>query len=418
MREFALFKMSVVGAVPLLLAGLLSGCVTKADLDMVAARNPIACDVNKSTRETMKFPLDAEKLYGKWEGGDEFQEIIWKHDGWWKKFDRRILRYTYEFFQDGTYIYESYENGIVRTSMTNKWEYVINEYNVADITLYGLELTYRSVFWISENEMVIAPFRTADQAVKWWFYDGLVKNNYPESSWNSWCSFSRDNNLNMCWVTYHISGDDTEGYKRERHQSASVMKRTKAASGLSPLQQANQTKRNPDAVAPASNEPIYRILYCARESDNDFAYEFALELTDKSGSSLQAFRAVQQEFREAVKADYAESFPGVKRDSLYVEFSKYRLNEGKIEGRAVVLTISVTSLAYDPNTRMGKLAVKVNANQFEEARKWVRKNIETLATDKNIVLTSGERPAPGRFTLGREEFNKESNILEIEFQTE
>ena len=82
-----------------------------------------------------------------------------------------------------------------------------------------------------------------------------------------------------------------------------------------------------------------------------------------------------------------------------------------------MLTISVASLIYDPNTRKGKLAVRVNANQYEEARQWVRKNIETLARDKNIALTTGEIPPAAKFYLGREEF-KDGNTLEIEFKTE
>jgi hypothetical protein len=126
---------------------------------------------------------------------------------------------------------------------------------------------------------------------------------------------------------------------------------------------------------------------------------------------------VQQEFRKAVKEDYVESTPGAESSNLYVEFPEYELKGGKIEGRAVVLTISVTSLTYDPNTRKGRLAVKVSANQYEEARKWIRKNIETLARDKNIALVTGEIPPAAKFYLGREEL-KDGNILEIEFKTE
>ena len=160
----------------------------------------------------------------------------------------------------------------------------------------------------------------------------------------------------------------------------------------------------------------YEIVSCERESDSNFAYRFVLELTGKD-KSLYAFRAVQKEFRQAVKEDYVESFPGVNKDSLFVEFPEYKLNNGKIAGRAVVLSISVTSFSYDPNTRTGKLAVKVNANQYEEARKWIRKNIETLARDKNIALTTGEIPPAAKFYLGREEL-KDGNVLEIEFKTE
>jgi hypothetical protein len=161
---------------------------------------------------------------------------------------------------------------------------------------------------------------------------------------------------------------------------------------------------------------LYNILSCKRETGSDFAYRFELELLGKN-SSLRTFRAVQQEFRRAVKEDYVESVPGTKPNELYVDFPEYELKDGKIEGRAVVLSISVTSLTYDPNTRNGKLAVKVNANQYEEARKWIRKNIETLARDKNIALTTGEIPPAAKFYLGKEEL-KDGNILEIEFKTE
>ena len=179
----------------------------------------------------------------------------------------------------------------------------------------------------------------------------------------------------------------------------------------------NNTATASEQTNPAAEtKPLYNILSCKREAGNDFSYRFELELLEKN-NSLYAFRAVQQEFRRAVKEDYAESVPGVEQKDLYVEFPEYELKGGKIEGRAVVLTISVTSLAYDPNTRMGKLAVKVNANQYEEARKWIRKNIETLARDKNIALTTGEIPPAAKFYLGREEL-KDGNVLEIEFKTE
>ncbi len=166
----------------------------------------------------------------------------------------------------------------------------------------------------------------------------------------------------------------------------------------------------------SSRSAAYRIVSFDRESGSEFAYRFVLALLEEN-SSLQTLRSVQQEFRLAVKSDYAESFPGVDARSLYVDFPEYKLNDGKISGRAVVLSISVSSLSYDPNTRKGRLAVKVNANQYEEARKWIRKNIETLARDKNIALVTGEIPPAAKFYLGREEL-KDGNVLEIEFKTE
>ena len=186
--------------------------------------------------------------------------------------------------------------------------------------------------------------------------------------------------------------------------------------------QSSEDEPKPDVATvvppPAPHQSaIYKIISCKRDEGSDFSYRFVLELKGEEQNSLRAFRTVQQEFRATIKEDYAESFPSVKQDSLFVEFPEYELKDGRIVGRAVVLTISVASLTYDPNTRKGKLAVRVNANQYEEARQWVRKNIETLARDKNIALTTGEIPPAAKFYLGREEF-KDGNTLEIEFKTE
>ncbi len=179
----------------------------------------------------------------------------------------------------------------------------------------------------------------------------------------------------------------------------------------------NPPRAQPPPVPRNPSNPHYDIINCKRESNRDFAYQFKLRLKGDGNNTLQAFRGIQKEFRDAVKKDYAESFPGVKWESLYVDFPEYELDNGTITGRAVVLTISITSLVYDPNTRTGRLAVRVKANQYEEARAWIRKNIETLARDKNIALTSGVIPPAARFYLGREEL-KDGNILEIEFKTE
>ena len=198
----------------------------------------------------------------------------------------------------------------------------------------------------------------------------------------------------------------------ERGSVETALKPNEPKKERQPSQESNQARQVPAVAIPA-----YKIISCKRDAGNGFSYRFVLELKGEDQSSLNTFRAVQKEFREAVKADYAESFPNVRIGSLFVDFPEYELDNGKIKGRAVVLTISVTSLTYDPNTRKGRMAVKVSANQYEEARKWIRKNIETLARDKNIALVTGEIPPAAKFYLGREEL-KDGNVLEIEFKTE
>ena len=132
--------------------------------------------------------------------------------------------------------------------------------------------------------------------------------------------------------------------------------------------------------------------------------------------SLQTFSAVQNVLANEIRSAYRQEHSGVDLYSLQIAFYPELVN-GKIKGRAEVLTITLVSLTYDAYTRHGKMAARFNANQYEEARKWIRKNIETLARDKNIALVTGEIPPAAKFYLGREEL-KDGNVLEIEFKTE
>ena len=75
------------------------------------------------------------------------------------------------------------------------------------------------------------------------------------------------------------------------------------------------------------------------------------------------------------------------------------------------------SLTYDPKTRKGVMSVRIEANKYEEARAYIRKNIATLARDANVALKTDTLPPESHFYLGREEI-KNGNILEIEFETE
>ena len=144
---------------------------------------------------------------------------------------------------------------------------------------------------------------------------------------------------------------------------------------------------------------------------------FEVKLRDEC--SIRSFFGIQREFEDEIRQFYCLRYPRADARSLVFDF-KPALKNGRITGQVEVLTITPVSLVYDPNTRRGKLAVKVvkmTEEQFETARAWIRKNIETLARDKNIALTTGEIPPAAKFYLGREEL-KDGNVLEIEFKTE
>ena len=79
--------------------------------------------------------------------------------------------------------------------------------------------------------------------------------------------------------------------------------------------------------------------------------------------------------------------------------------------------VQILSLDYDADARHGKIVVKFAAGHYVDARRYVRSNVETLARDKNVALTTGQIPTAAKFYLG-DETVKDGNVLEVEFETE
>ena len=160
--------------------------------------------------------------------------------------------------------------------------------------------------------------------------------------------------------------------------------------------------------------PAYRVVRLAQNAAGEFA--FTLEFQEKPLDPDRAKLAVLKEFGDSLKEEYEDSVPGAKQMSLAVNYTDVRMDGKLIHGRATVLAMSLISLSYDANARRGKLLVRFNPGQYEEAREWIRKNIETLARDKNIALATGELPpAATYYSLGEK---VDGNVMEIEFKTE
>ena len=173
----------------------------------------------------------------------------------------------------------------------------------------------------------------------------------------------------------------------------------------------------PEKAQPvAASSAQYSVKKFVRTANDDFAYVFSLQLKDGADAGLSAMNRIKQELRQAVVSDYVSTYGGNAGD-VRVDFPEFSMNDSVIEGRAEVMRIAVKSLRYDAQAQKGVIAVKIGANRFEDARKWVRRNIESLAKDKNIALTTGQIPPAARFYLGAERV-LEGNVLEIEFETE
>lgn len=170
------------------------------------------------------------------------------------------------------------------------------------------------------------------------------------------------------------------------------------------------------AVVSEAAAKTYTVESFERIPGSDFSYSFCLKLKDGSDAGLSALNRIKDEIRGTVAADYAGAY-GTDVREVHVDLPEFRLKEDIIRGRADVMRISVVSLTFSPQAQKGVIAVKIGAGRFEDARAWVRKNIEALARDKNVALTTGQIPPAARFYLGAERV-KDGNVLEIEFETE
>lgn len=212
---------------------------------------------------------------------------------------------------------------------------------------------------------------------------------------------------NRNWVRVKSFGATVH---RDRHPKA-LIKDVFGNKGIAGVNnQSISTAYNYDTTAKYIIETFERV------SDNDFAYVFSLRLKDGANVGLSALNQIKKEIRQTVASDYIGAYGGNLAE-VHVDLPEFSLKDDVIRGRADVIRISVVFLTYNPQSQKGMIAIKIGANRFEDARKWVRKNIESLARDKNVALTTGQIPAAARFYLGAERI-KDGNILEIEFETE
>ena len=162
--------------------------------------------------------------------------------------------------------------------------------------------------------------------------------------------------------------------------------------------------------------PEHSIVQLDRDATDGFSYSFAIEFARTPSDFKSVSRAVLQDFMKSIKEEYLDTYPSADAANLVVSFSGLKRDGLRISGRAAVLTIKPTSLTYDAHTRRGKLAVKFNAGQAGEAQAWIRRNIKTMARDKNIALTTGQMPPEASYKLLGEKIV--GNVMEVEFKTE
>ena len=173
------------------------------------------------------------------------------------------------------------------------------------------------------------------------------------------------------------------------------------------------TERNETLQNPVSDK--YEIIEFSKDNDCVYRYSFDLKRRDGGTVEVRESRELKKILRTMIREDYLLSFPDASR-SVVIDFPKFSLQNGSVVGKAVALTFSVASLEYDPHRRTGVVRIGIGENQFEDARKYARKNIESIARDKNIALEADKIPPVAQFYLEGEKLD--GGMLEISFRVE
>jgi hypothetical protein len=171
---------------------------------------------------------------------------------------------------------------------------------------------------------------------------------------------------------------------------------------------------NRHVPASTAREMPYKVVHFSRRSGNGLSYHFILDVTAQE-RSLSVFKEIRREFAKEIIDDYAETFSVRDVSSLHADFVDFRLDGSRLEGDAVVMSVTPVALVdYDAKSCKGKITVRFNTFVDREyARKWAVRNIELLVRDKNIHLTAGEIPPNGEYVSLNESWRE--NELEISF---
>ena len=166
----------------------------------------------------------------------------------------------------------------------------------------------------------------------------------------------------------------------------------------------------------AGNESPFEIVRCDSEQGRDFAYLFTLRRRGGGAMKLSDYGIIREGFRSAIRAHYASAHPNVNPRTLVIDFTEYTLKGDVVSGRVAVLSISSESITYDSASRKGIVRVRIGEGQFEDARRWIRRNLATLSNGSNVDFSGDAVPQGTRFYSESEEMT--DGVLSVSFKTE
>ena len=169
-------------------------------------------------------------------------------------------------------------------------------------------------------------------------------------------------------------------------------------------------------IAGVDGESPFEIVRCNHEHGRDFACTFTLRSRRSGALKLSDCGMIRTALRSAIRTHYLASHPDVNPRTLVIDFTKYQIEGSHIDGRVAVLTAMPESITYDSASRRGVLNVRVGDGQFEDARRWIRRNLAALANQSNIEFNGNAIPRGARFYSEGEEMRE--GVLKVSFRTE
>ena len=147
------------------------------------------------------------------------------------------------------------------------------------------------------------------------------------------------------------------------------------------------------SILDAKDAPLpFQVVKLECDAGRDFSYRF--ELSKRGGGNLiiSDWSSIRNAFMLSIRAQYVAAHKDVNPRTLVVDFPECAVTEGLVKGVADVLTITPQSVVYDAASRKGRITVKIGTNQFEDVRRWMRKNVEAIARDSNIAKAGDALP--------------------------
>ena len=236
-----------------------------------------------------------------------------------------------------------------------------------------------------------------------------------------------------CTVTAYVSflADPEDSTPPDRlHHKVLAKARGRKWSGVLRL------KASPNATASPRSQPgivVTNVVVVDRRTPTEPKYRVYDEEPYANGRAVYrvellggtTLHEVEDELRAMFEGNVRRAFvkanPGVDEASVRVNaMERYDGDVVRFEVRAYALPPEVEPIGYEysQETRSGtmrfRVAERARAN-MAKVKAWARENIAAVVTDKNVLLTAGERPPEGATFRSLDE-NFSDGVLTVEFE--